>query len=93
MRIVGRAKDLVITGGFNVCPKDLELIRDEAQGVLAQRPGADPDPATILAALSGQIAGFTQPKAAVVVDGLPRNTIGQGQKNLMRDAGKEWFRT
>ncbi len=32
--IVGRAKDLVITGGFNVYPKEIESLIDELPGVL-----------------------------------------------------------
>jgi len=32
--IVGRAKDLIITGGYNVYPKEIELILDEQPGVL-----------------------------------------------------------
>ncbi|MTH79902.1 malonate--CoA ligase [Paracoccus aestuariivivens] len=32
--IVGRQKDLIITGGFNVYPKEIELILDEQPGVL-----------------------------------------------------------
>ena len=32
--IVGRAKDLIITGGYNVYPKEVELLLDEAPGVL-----------------------------------------------------------
>jgi len=32
--IVGRAKDLVITGGLNVYPKEVELVVDELPGVL-----------------------------------------------------------
>ncbi len=32
--IVGRQKDVVITGGFNVYPKEIELILDEQPGVL-----------------------------------------------------------
>jgi malonyl-CoA/methylmalonyl-CoA synthetase len=32
--IVGRAKDLIITGGYNVYPKEIELILDEQEGVL-----------------------------------------------------------
>ena len=32
--IVGRQKDLIITGGFNVYPKEVELILDEQPGVL-----------------------------------------------------------
>ena len=32
--IVGRQKDLIITGGFNVYPKEVELLLDEQPGVL-----------------------------------------------------------
>lgn len=34
LEIVGRAKDLIITGGFNVYPKELELVIDTFAGVL-----------------------------------------------------------
>lgn len=33
LSIVGRQKDLIITGGFNVYPKELELILDDLPGV------------------------------------------------------------
>lgn len=32
--IVGRAKDLIISGGYNVYPKEIELVLDEQPGVL-----------------------------------------------------------
>ncbi len=32
--IVGRSKDLVITGGYNVYPKEVELLLDEMEGVV-----------------------------------------------------------
>ena len=34
VHIVGRQKDLIITGGFNVYPKEVELILDDQPGVL-----------------------------------------------------------
>jgi malonyl-CoA/methylmalonyl-CoA synthetase len=33
VRIVGRAKDLIISGGFNVYPKEVELVIDQLGGV------------------------------------------------------------
>ncbi len=33
LQIVGRAKDLIISGGFNVYPKEVELIVDQVPGV------------------------------------------------------------
>ena len=32
--IVGRGKDLIISGGFNIYPKEIELVLDEQPGVL-----------------------------------------------------------
>ena len=34
IHIVGRSKDLIISGGFNIYPKEVELLLDDAQGVL-----------------------------------------------------------
>ena len=34
LSIVGRAKDLIITGGYNVYPKEIELLIDELPGVI-----------------------------------------------------------
>ena len=34
LSIVGRSKDLIISGGYNVYPKEIELIIDEMSGVL-----------------------------------------------------------
>ena len=109
--IVGRKKDLIIAGGYNIYPKEIELELDEAPGVresavigvphadlgeavlgvLVALPGATPDTAAILADLGRRLARFKVPRALVVVDDLPRNTMGKVQKNLLRARFKDWF--
>ena len=104
--IVGRAKDLIITGGYNVYPKEVELLLDAVPGVVesaviglphpdlgeavfAVLVGGDADQA--LAAIAPDLARFKQPRAAVVVADLPRNTMGKVQKNVLRDQYRDWF--
>jgi malonyl-CoA/methylmalonyl-CoA synthetase len=111
VRIVGRQKDLVISGGFNVYPKEVELLLDEVPGVLESAViglphpdfgeavfavlvparGVALEPGAALAAIRDRLARYKQPKAAVVLDDLPRNTMGKVQKNLLRDRYKGWF--
>ena len=112
LTIVGRQKDLIITGGYNVYPKEIELILDEQPGVLESavvgvphpdfgeavlavivpKPGETPDLAAIGAALGAQLARFKQPKALVLMDALPRNTMGKVQKNELRALHAARFR-
>ena len=54
-------------------------------GVLARKPGETPDVEAIAAALREGLAGFKVPRKLVVVDELPRNTMGKVQKNALRD--------
>ena len=111
VHIVGRAKDLVITGGYNVYPKEVELLLDEVPGVaesavigvphpdfgeavfavLVPKKGCALEAGAALAAIADRLARFKQPKAAVVVESLPRNTMGKVQKNLLREAYRGWF--
>ena len=42
--IVGRAKDLIISGGYNVYPKEIELLIDDVPGVLESAVVAAPHP-------------------------------------------------
>ncbi|HEV8095126.1 MAG TPA: malonyl-CoA synthase [Burkholderiales bacterium] len=44
LSIVGRAKDLIISGGYNVYPKEIELVIDALQGVLESAVIGVPDP-------------------------------------------------
>ena len=112
VQIVGRAKDLIITGGYNVYPKEVEMLLDAVPGVLESaviglphpdfgeavfavlvaRPGVVLDLGEVLAAIAGDLARFKQPKAAVVVDDLPRNTMGKVQKNVLRQSFGGWFK-
>ncbi|MES1163273.1 MAG: malonyl-CoA synthase, partial [Rhizobacter sp.] len=109
--IVGRSKDLIITGGYNVYPAEVEGYLNEMPGVaesavigvphpdfgegvvavLVPRPGAQPEPGALVAALKAKIANFKVPKHLFVVDALPRNTMGKVQKNLLREQHKGLF--
>mgnify|MGYP006159370635 CR=1 FL=1 len=54
--------------------------------VVVARPGAAaPEPAALIGALKGRIAGFKVPKFVEVVAELPRNAMGKVQKNLLRE--------
>jgi malonyl-CoA/methylmalonyl-CoA synthetase len=44
LTIVGRQKDLIITGGFNVYPKEVELVLDDQPGVLESAVVGIPHP-------------------------------------------------
>ena len=109
--IVGRAKDMIISGGLNVYPKEVELLLDTVPGVLESaviglphpdfgeavfavltaRNDVSLDADAVLAAISDRLARFKQPKAAVVLADLPRNSMGKVQKNLLRAEYGGWF--
>jgi malonyl-CoA/methylmalonyl-CoA synthetase len=106
--IVGRQKDLIISGGYNIYPKEIEVILDALPGVLESAvvglpdadfgeaviavvvpiAGATLDPEALLDLVRPQIARFKHPRRIVVIDDLPRNTMGKVQKNLLRDVLK-----
>lgn len=44
VHIVGRAKDLIISGGYNIYPKEVELLLDEQPGVLESAVVGVPHP-------------------------------------------------
>jgi malonyl-CoA/methylmalonyl-CoA synthetase len=105
LHIVGRDKDLIISGGYNIYPKEVELLLDAQPGVLESavigvphpdfgesvvavlvpEAGAKLDPERIMEDIAEEIARFKQPRKIVVVDNLPRNTMGKVQKNLLRE--------
>lgn len=108
--IVGRGKDLIISGGFNIYPKEIEMILDDQDGVLESavisiphadmgeaalailvRKGAGPDIDNIKALMQRDVARFKHPRDYIIVDELPRNTMGKVQKNVMRETYAAWF--
>ncbi len=113
VHIVGRGKDLIISGGYNIYPKEIEALLDAQPGVvesavigvphtdlgeaplalLVRARDADPDVDAITAALAGDLARFKCPRRIIVVDALPRNTMGKVQKNLLRDTYADTFKT
>ncbi|MEL6734596.1 MAG: malonyl-CoA synthase [Pseudomonadota bacterium] len=111
VQIVGRDKDLIISGGYNIYPKEIELVLDAQPGVLESAvigvPHADfgetvlglivpekgegPDLSQIKEATSTSLARFKHPRDLLIVDELPRNTMGKVQKNLLREKHKNLF--
>lgn len=107
LSIVGRSKDLVISGGYNIYPKEVEMVLDACEGVVESAviglPHPDlgeavfavivgaPDVAAVAQVLAGQLARFKLPKGMVVVDALPRNTMGKVQKAELRRIYADWF--
>ncbi|MFW5642339.1 MAG: malonate--CoA ligase [Roseicyclus sp.] len=111
LHIVGRNKDLIISGGYNIYPKEIELVLDAQPGVMESavigvphadlgetvlglivpEPGAAPDLEAIAGAAAAALARFKQPRKLLLVDALPRNTMGKVQKNALRARFAELF--
>jgi malonyl-CoA/methylmalonyl-CoA synthetase len=104
VHIVGRAKDLVISGGYNVYPKEVESELDSLQGIAESAVFGVPHPdfgegvtacvvvqrdanlteADIIGAVQMRLARYKVPKRVLLIDELPRNTMGKVQKNELR---------
>jgi malonyl-CoA/methylmalonyl-CoA synthetase len=98
--ISGRAKDLIISGGYNVYPKEIEMLLDDLAGVEESAVIGVPHPdfgEAVVAVIIGQgdeaaviakaretLAAFKTPKRVIWVEELPRNAMGKVQKNLLR---------
>jgi malonyl-CoA/methylmalonyl-CoA synthetase len=95
----GRASDLIITGGFNVYPREIEEVLLEQPGVREavvvgradERRGEVPvayvageaDPTALEAACRSQLASFKVPRAFVSLEALPRNALGKVQTDRL----------
>jgi len=105
--ISGRAKDLIISGGFNVYPKEIELVLDDLDGVVESAVIGVPHPdfgegvvavvmgvgdeAWVIAEARRRLAAFKAPKRVVFVPDLPRNAMGKVLKASLRDRYNDLF--
>lgn len=103
----GRSSDLIISGGLNVYPKEIELVLDELPGVVesaviglphpdfgeavAAVVAGEGDEAALIAAARAQLAAFKCPKRVIFVADLPRNAMGKVLKAELRRRYAETF--
>jgi malonyl-CoA/methylmalonyl-CoA synthetase len=109
LSLEGRAHDMIISGGENIYPKEIELHLDELESIKESAIVGLPHPdlgeavtafivtkgifseAEIRDHLTTHIASFKQPKKYVIVDELPRNSMGKIQKNRLREEYSSLF--
>ena len=107
LSILGRAKDLVITGGLNVYPAEVEAALDDLPGVAASAVIGVPHPdfgEAVVACVVGQVdeaavqrglrdrlAAFKIPKRVLILADLPRNAMGKVQKAELRNTHARLF--
>ena len=111
LHIVGRNKDLIISGGYNIYPKEIELVLDDQPGVLESAvvgiphpdfgetvlglivaaPETTPDLDRVMQAVRDSLARFKHPQKLILIDELPRNTMGKVQKNILREHYESLF--
>jgi malonyl-CoA/methylmalonyl-CoA synthetase len=109
--IVGRDKDLIISGGFNIYPAEVETVLDAIEGVaesaviglphadfgegvtaiIALHPVAETNETEIITQAAINLAKFKLPKRVILIDTLPRNTMGKIQKNALREEYAELY--
>jgi acyl-CoA synthetase (AMP-forming)/AMP-acid ligase II len=102
IELVGRAKDMIISGGFNIYPVDIEAVLAEhpavkdcaVVGVPSRAWGesrvafvvADEDPGALREWANARLGKVQRLAAVVPVDELPRSAIGKILKRELRDA-------
>jgi malonyl-CoA/methylmalonyl-CoA synthetase len=95
----GRASDLILSGGFNVYPREIEEVLLEQPGVREaavlgvadRRRGEVPvacfageaEPVALEAACRRGLGSFKVPRAFVRVEALPRNAMGKVEKGRL----------
>src|SRR5690606_11812642 len=101
LRLVERAKELIISGGYNVYPREVEDVLRMAPGVrdvavvgipsvkwgemVIAYVEGDFDEAALEAVAEAGLAPYKRPKSFLHVDSLPRNALGKVTKHVLRD--------
>jgi acyl-CoA synthetase (AMP-forming)/AMP-acid ligase II len=96
-----RIKDMIITGGENVCPAEVEAVLMEHPEVLEcavigvpdvkwgetvkGRQGASVTDTALIEWSRDKLAGFKRPTSVDFVDALPRNASGKALKRTLRE--------
>jgi malonyl-CoA/methylmalonyl-CoA synthetase len=97
--LLGRKSDLIISGGFNIYPREIEELLLEQEGVReaavagiaddvrGEVPVAfivgDFDAGRLESVCREQLASFKVPRRFVKVDSIPRTALGKVQKHLL----------
>jgi len=100
LTLSGRAKDLIIAGGYNIYPKEIETVLDAVEGVsesaVIGAPHKDMGEG-VVAVIVGDVgddtirkaaealARFKRPRRYYRLDALPRNAMGKVQKQVLRE--------
>jgi malonyl-CoA/methylmalonyl-CoA synthetase len=98
--LLGRRSDLIISGGFNIYPREIEELLLEQEGVReaavvgeadalrGEVPVAfivgELDAARLEAVCRAELASFKVPRRFVLVESIPRTALGKVQKHLLR---------
>lgn len=93
LRIVGRAKELIISGGYNVYPREVEEVLRAHPGVVDAAVVGAPDPewgervtafvvgdaaeADLAAWCADRLAPYKRPRRWERIDEVPRNALGK----------------
>jgi malonyl-CoA/methylmalonyl-CoA synthetase len=99
--LLGRMSDLIISGGFNIYPREIEELLVEQEGVReaavigaadevrGEVPVAffvgEADAEELERACRQQLASFKVPRRFVRVEAIPRTALGKVQKHLLRE--------
>lgn len=101
--LLGRKSDVIISGGFNIYPREIEEVLLEQPGVREAAVAGVPDPLRgevpvafvvgefdprqLEEACRTHLASFKVPRRFERVESIPRTALGKVQKHLLRSSG------